>query len=70
MNIDNVIFYISVTSMQVMAEEEVVVLEDTDDHGDEMTKKAEGRAKGEGDDDLIDLEPGAFTSRYKANVST
>ena len=48
----------------------MVVLEDTDDHGDEAMKKSEARAKDEDDDDLIDLEPGAFTSRYQANFST
>ena len=44
--------------------------EDPEDHGDEAMKKSEAMAKDEDDDDIIELEPGTFTSRYQANFST
>ena len=70
MNIDNIICYVSVTSTKVKTKEEVVVFADPEDHGDEVTKKSEAMAKDEDDDDIIELEPGTFTSRYQANFST
>ena len=44
MNIDSIICYVSVTSMKVKTEEEVVVLVDAEDHGDEAMKKSEAMA--------------------------
>ena len=56
--------------MKVKTEEEAVVLADAEDHGDEAMKKSEAMAWDEDDDDIIELEPGTFTSRYQANFST
>ena len=67
MNIDSSICYISVTSVKVKTEEEVVVLADAEDNGDEAMKKSEAMVKDEDDDNIIELEPGTFTSRYQAN---
>ena len=55
--------------MKVKTEEEAVVLADAEDHGDEVMKKSEAMAKDEDDDNIIELEPGTFTSRYQANFS-
>ena len=70
MNIDNIICYVTVTSTKVKTEEEVVVLPDPEDHGDEVMKKSEAMAKDGDDDNIIESEPGTFTSRYQANFST
>ena len=67
MNIDSIICYVSVTSTKVKTEEEAVVLVDAEDNGDEMMKKSEAMGKDEDADDIIELEPGTFTSRYQAN---
>ena len=53
--------------MKVKTEEEVVVLADAEDNGDEAMKTSEVMVKDEDDDNIIELKPGTFTSRYQAN---